>query len=173
MYLCCKSAILVGKIRLVQTHTKEFFRLIMLMISTSILSERPIIHMLNRTSRLYFTTPTVSLKTLARSAGAFERRLEENKTISLTSLIHKLMLDSANKIPIQRRVNNKINAFFASIPYIVDAAVFSRDLEPCRNPDAIHGDIDSCDENSNPNPKSHSFLAVNEENRDPVDDDLQ
>lgn len=39
-----------------KTYTKEFLRLIILIMRTSILSEKPIIHMLNLTSRWYFTT---------------------------------------------------------------------------------------------------------------------
>jgi hypothetical protein len=68
-----------------------------------------------------------------------------------------------DEIPIQCTVNTEINDFFAPVPSIVDIDVSFGDLESCWDPDTVHRDIDSCDENSNSDFKSHRLLAIGEE----------
>ena len=91
----------------------------------------------------------------------------------LTSLIHESNFDGVDEIPIQCTVNYEIYTFLNAIPYLVHMFVFGGNLESCRDPDAIYGDVDSCDKNSYPYLEPHGFLAVREENRNSVDNDLE
>lgn len=75
-------------------------------------------------------------------------------------MIDKFLLDNANEIIIQCGIDEKIDNFLATIPYIVDILIFSRDLESCWNPDTIHGDVDERDEDGNSYLESHSMLTV-------------
>jgi len=78
-------------------------------------------------------------------------------------LVYKSLPDNVNEIPIQCTVDTKVDGFLAPVPSVVDIDVSFGDLKSCWDPDTVHRDIDSCDENSNTDLESHRLLAIGEE----------
>jgi hypothetical protein len=91
----------------------------------------------------------------------------------LTSLTHKSFLDDTDKVPVQQGINHEIDAFLETIPYAVNMFVFLRNLEACRNPDAINRFIYGRNKHRNRYLESQSFATIRQENGNSVDDDLE
>ncbi|QSZ36192.1 hypothetical protein DSL72_007317 [Monilinia vaccinii-corymbosi] len=68
---------------------------------------------------------------------------------------------------------DEVDALLAAVPDVVEANVPLRDLQARGDPDAVHGDVDGCDEHGDGNLEVHRFALGGEEDADAVDDDLE
>lgn len=91
----------------------------------------------------------------------------------LTAFIHELFLNCPYKVVIQCCIYAEINTLLDSIPYVIDMLEPVGYLHASRDPDAVHRDIDSSDQNSNADFQTRSFGLIDEEYRNAIDDDLQ
>lgn len=65
-------------------------------------------------------------------------------SVFLKPHLDQVLLDRIDEPIVEESINHEINDFFAPIPDIVDLDILWRDLKASRDPDTIHGDVDSC-----------------------------
>lgn len=95
-----------------------------------------------------------------------------------TSVLGQAMLDqvalhNADKVKVERGVNDQVDDLFGAVPPLVDAYVLVADLQAGWHPDAVDRDVDGGDEKSNAKLEPKDELAIGDENGTTIDDDLE
>jgi hypothetical protein len=64
---------------------------------------------------------------------------------------------------IEKRIDDKIHSFLASIPDIIEEYVSCRNLQSSWNPDAVHRDVDASDYGGNSDFEVKGGFLIDEE----------
>lgn len=85
----------------------------------------------------------------------------------------QVSLDEAEKVGVEEAIDDQVDAFFTSVPDLIDVNVFLADLEPCWDPNAVDRNVDGRDDASNAPLEVPNFAFVGDQESDTVDDNLK
>lgn len=97
----------------------------------------------------------------------------EQRLIFGHAIRHQLAFDEVQEVSIEDSVDNEVDSFLNTIPDSVDANVLIIDLQSCREPNTVDGDINSEDKGCGPPLDPKELSLVGDKDGESIDDDLK